>query len=209
MSKHSRIWFWRYCHENASIILVMSLRRKRMSSWRRINSGKLLPIWKLHSHVHPPLAIGLSVTACHLVAIPFTGCGLNPARSLGPAVVAMYWEDHWIFWAGPMAGALIAAILNQVTSHSTRKLLLGVVVSKSRLTWLLLRKITGWRAKASWSRDLGSAWKSALCSTYHISSVTLSRSKKGLHDYWFSSIKASRITLTLVYVLKDIWQFQL
>ena len=30
-----------------------------------------------------PLAAGLTVGVCHLVAIPFTGCGLNPARTLG------------------------------------------------------------------------------------------------------------------------------
>ncbi len=48
------------------------------------------------------------------VAIPYTGCGLNPARSLGPAVVANFWDHHWVYWAGPMSGALLAAFLNKV-----------------------------------------------------------------------------------------------
>ena len=34
-------------------------------------------------HVLPPMAVGLTVAVCHLLAIPFTGCGINPARSLG------------------------------------------------------------------------------------------------------------------------------
>ncbi len=46
-----------------------------------------------------PVAIGLTLFACHLFGAVWTGCGMNPARSFGPAVVAgQFNSDHWIYW---------------------------------------------------------------------------------------------------------------
>jgi len=61
----------------------------------------------------PPLAIGLAVTTCHLFAIPLTGSSMNPARSLGPAVILGQYSHMWLYWAGPLTGGLLAAILYQ------------------------------------------------------------------------------------------------
>jgi aquaporin-1 len=58
----------------------------------------------------PALIIGLTVTLCHLLAIPYTGCGINPARSLGPAVISGQVENLWIFCVAPYVGAGMAAI---------------------------------------------------------------------------------------------------
>jgi aquaporin Z len=57
------------------------------------------------------LAIGLSLVLVHLVCIHYTGTSVNPARSIGPAVLAggQALADLWIFIVGPFVGAILAA----------------------------------------------------------------------------------------------------
>ncbi|VAH34501.1 unnamed protein product [Triticum turgidum subsp. durum] len=69
-----------------------------------------------HVPVLAPLPIGFAVFMVHLATIPITGTGINPARSLGAAVIynnEKAWDDHWIFWVGPFIGAAIAALYHQ------------------------------------------------------------------------------------------------
>jgi len=61
-----------------------------------------------------PLAIGLSITTCHLFAIPLTGSSMNPARSLGPTIINGCWSHHWVYWAGPIGGGVAAALIYQM-----------------------------------------------------------------------------------------------
>lgn len=56
-----------------------------------------------------PMAIGLAVLVDHLLGVPLTGASMNPARSFGPALAAGVWANHWIYWAGPLIGAALAA----------------------------------------------------------------------------------------------------
>ena len=57
-----------------------------------------------------PIGIGLSLFIAELSGVSFTGGSLNPARSFGPAVVlGDFPSEHWIYWAGPAAGAVLAA----------------------------------------------------------------------------------------------------
>ncbi|XP_076829322.1 aquaporin-1a.2 [Brachyhypopomus gauderio] len=58
-----------------------------------------------------PLAIGLSVALGHLAAISYTGCGINPARSFGPAVLLNKFDNHWVFWVAPMLGGVASALI--------------------------------------------------------------------------------------------------
>ncbi|PWN22151.1 aquaporin-like protein, partial [Microstroma glucosiphilum] len=56
-----------------------------------------------------PLGIGLTLLVCHLFGVGWTGCGVNPARSFGPAVVDVQFPGyHWIYWIGPLFGSLMA-----------------------------------------------------------------------------------------------------
>ncbi|XP_008414721.1 aquaporin-1-like isoform X2 [Poecilia reticulata] len=64
--------------------------------------------------VATPLLVGLAVSLGHLVAVGATGCGMNPARSFGPAAVTLDFRNHWVFWAGPILGACVAALLNDL-----------------------------------------------------------------------------------------------
>ncbi|KAL3988610.1 DNA excision repair protein ERCC-4 [Sarotherodon galilaeus] len=58
-----------------------------------------------------PLAIGLSVGLGHLTAISFTGCGINPARSFGPALILGKMKNHWVYWLAPMCGGIAASLI--------------------------------------------------------------------------------------------------
>jgi aquaporin-4 len=57
------------------------------------------------------LAIGGMIFLIHLVGVPLTGASVNPARTFGPALISGYWDYHWIYWAGPIIGAVIAGLI--------------------------------------------------------------------------------------------------
>ncbi|KAG6397058.1 hypothetical protein SASPL_143219 [Salvia splendens] len=70
-----------------------------------------------HVPILAPLPIGFAVFLVHLATIPITGTGINPARSLGAAIIYNRdhaWDDHWIFWVGPFIGAALAAVYHQI-----------------------------------------------------------------------------------------------
>lgn len=56
------------------------------------------------------LAIGLSITIGVFVGGPVTGAAMNPARAFGPELAANFWGSAWIYWVGPIVGALVAAL---------------------------------------------------------------------------------------------------
>jgi aquaporin Z len=62
------------------------------------------------------IAIGLTLTVVHLVGIPVTGTSVNPARSLGPALVVggTALSQVWLFIVAPLVGGVLAAGLHEL-----------------------------------------------------------------------------------------------
>lgn len=60
------------------------------------------------------MVIGLSLTVVHLIGIPITGTSVNPARSLGPALVVGGTALHqvWLFIVAPLVGGALAAAVH-------------------------------------------------------------------------------------------------
>ena len=60
------------------------------------------------------LGIGIALTVAVMIGIPFDGASVNPARSLGPAVVTggAALSQLWVFLVAPMAGALLGGALH-------------------------------------------------------------------------------------------------
>ncbi|MBP9718803.1 aquaporin [Candidatus Gracilibacteria bacterium] len=54
------------------------------------------------------LALGLVLAVGIMIGGNFTMGALNPARSFGPALLSSHWENHYVFWVGPVLGALVA-----------------------------------------------------------------------------------------------------
>ncbi|MGA2914313.1 MAG: aquaporin Z [Methanoregula sp.] len=59
------------------------------------------------------IAIGFTLAIIHMVGIPITGTSVNPARSLGPALIVggTALSQLWVFIIAPVIGALIAAVV--------------------------------------------------------------------------------------------------
>ncbi|XP_065923542.1 aquaporin-8 isoform X1 [Magallana gigas] len=87
-----------------------------------------------------PLSVGLTVAVCSAAGSNLTGGSMNPARSFGPTVaVTVYkcwidvdifnqkhvlydgWEYHYIYWVGPIAGALFAALIYRFVLASVER----------------------------------------------------------------------------------------
>ncbi len=55
--------------------------------------------------------IGGMVFLLHVVGVPLTGASMNPARTFGPALMSGSWEFHWLYWAAPIVGGIIAGLI--------------------------------------------------------------------------------------------------
>lgn len=57
------------------------------------------------------MAIGLAVAADVLMGGPLTGAAMNPARWFGPAVASGAFDNWYVWWVGPLIGAIVSAVL--------------------------------------------------------------------------------------------------
>lgn len=71
-----------------------------------------------------PIAIGFIVGANILAGGAFDGASMNPAVSFGPAVVSWSWDNHWVYWAGPLIGGGLAGLVYELffMTHSHEQL---------------------------------------------------------------------------------------
>ena len=59
-------------------------------------------------------SIGGMIFLLHIVGVPLTGAGMNPARSFAPAIVtgdAGLLEIQWLYWLAPIIGGIIAGVI--------------------------------------------------------------------------------------------------
>ncbi|XP_006896699.1 PREDICTED: aquaporin-8 [Elephantulus edwardii] len=74
-----------------------------------------------------PFSIGFSVIVDILAGGAVSGACMNPARAFGPAVVANYWDYHWIYWVGPLLAGLFVGFIIRffIGDEKTRLILKG------------------------------------------------------------------------------------
>jgi MIP family channel proteins len=83
-----------------------------------------------------PIIIGFTVASLVLFAYSFTGASFNPARSFGAATVPNVWENHWIYWIGPLMGSLLATLFFKIFEthyHDLERSGEGLLTSKRDL----------------------------------------------------------------------------
>jgi aquaporin Z len=68
------------------------------------------------------MAISLALVAIHVAAIPISGASVNPARSLGPAIVGTEFNDIWIYLIAPPIGAVLGWIAHRIAVQGTTDL---------------------------------------------------------------------------------------
>ncbi len=69
------------------------------------------------------IVIGLTLTLVHLIGIPFTGTSVNPARSLGPALLqgGTALSQVWVFIVAPIIGCVLAGLFYRFVLKSSKK----------------------------------------------------------------------------------------
>jgi aquaporin Z len=78
------------------------------------------------------LVVGLALTLVHIFGIPFTGTSVNPARSIGPALITQgeALKQLWVFIVGPLVGGILAALFYRYVIAYVKKEVVYEVVEE-------------------------------------------------------------------------------
>ncbi|CAG9816867.1 unnamed protein product [Phaedon cochleariae] len=63
------------------------------------------------------LTVGSTYSACSFASMPY----LNPARSLGPSFVLNKWDNHWVYWLGPLCGGIASGLIYEYIFNPKRQ----------------------------------------------------------------------------------------
>ncbi|XP_023942401.2 aquaporin-like [Bicyclus anynana] len=83
------------------ILLTASLVLINCNLWDPVNAEKV---------ESNPVKLGLTVAGLSVAGGPLTGASMNPARSFAPAIWTNTWNGHWIYWLGPIIGAVLPTL---------------------------------------------------------------------------------------------------
>ena len=86
-----------------------------------LTTAALLASTQLHKAWQQGLLVGLTLFSLIQLIGPLTGAGFNPARSLGPAFAAGFFENLPIYVIGPILGASMAGLVFRIVRENARK----------------------------------------------------------------------------------------
>ena len=90
------------------------------------------------------LVVGLALTLVHIFGIPFTGTSVNPARSIGPALLVKgdALSQLWVFIVGPLVGGILAALFYKFVVGYEKKEVVYEVVEEVVVEEPVVKKTT-------------------------------------------------------------------
>ena len=102
------------------------------------------------------LAIGLTVALDIMFGGPLTGAAMNPARTFGPALASGHWNNHIVYWVGPLAGGARRNLITFVKDRPghDRRYAIDATKLEGELDWRARDTFeTGLRRTVQWYLD--------------------------------------------------------
>src|SRR2546426_889065 len=81
------------------------------SAFAHISGGHFNPAVTLGALVGRQISLPLALVYWVSQLLGVTGAAMNPARWFGPAIVAQFFDNWYVYWIGPFIGAIVAGVL--------------------------------------------------------------------------------------------------